>query len=52
MKKLLSNLWYNITYPFVSIAVLIDESKRENLDGSWDNYWARKNARAARKERK
>lgn len=52
MKKWLSDLWYNVTYPFIAIAVLIDESKRENLDGSWDKYHARRNARAERKERR
>lgn len=29
--------------PFVSIAVMIDESRRINEDGSWDKYNARKN---------
>lgn len=32
-----------ITMPFISIAVLIDESKRNNEDGSWNKYWERKN---------
>lgn len=51
MKKWLSDLWYNITYPFVALYVLYADSKQQNNDGSWDRYWARKNARAARKER-
>lgn len=29
--------------PFVSIAVMIDESKRINENGDWDAYNARKN---------
>lgn len=39
-----------ITYPFVVWSVLLDESRRENLDGSWDKYWERKNHRAMKKE--
>ena len=32
-----------LSVPFISIVALIDESRRENLDGSWDKYWARRN---------
>lgn len=32
-----------LSAPFISLAVSIDESRRENLDGSWDKYWARRN---------
>lgn len=39
-----------LTYPFVAWAVLLDESRRENLDGSWDKYWERKNRRAMKKK--
>lgn len=38
-------IWDNITAPFISVAVLIDDSKRINEDGSWDKYWERKNKR-------
>lgn len=38
--------------PFVSIAVMIDESRRINENGDWDAYNARKNRKAMRKERK
>lgn len=50
MKKtnILKRILYAITTPFISVAVLIDESRRLNLDGSYDKYWERKN----RKERK
>lgn len=41
--KLFAKIWDAITLPFVSIAVMIDESKRINEDGSWDKYWERKN---------
>lgn len=43
MKNLILKLWDAITAPFISIAVLVDESRRINEDGSWDSYWAKKN---------
>lgn len=43
--KLFKKIYEAIALPFVSIAVLIDESKRTNEDGSWDKYWERKNNR-------
>ena len=39
----LRKIWGRISDPFVSVAVMIDESKRINEDGSWDKYHARKN---------
>lgn len=39
------NITEAIILPFVSIAVLIDESKRINEDGSWDSYHAKRNAK-------
>lgn len=50
MKKRIKNFVEAIISPFVSIAVMIDESKRINEDGSWDKYWERKNARAMKRE--
>lgn len=41
--KVIKYIWNLITMPFESIAVLIDESKRINEDGSWDSYHAKKN---------
>ena len=41
--KVLRKIWDAVTAPFVSVAVLIDESKRINEDGSWDRYHAKKN---------
>ena len=41
MKKLINA----ITAPFISFAVLLDESRRTNEDGSWDIYWAKKNCK-------
>ena len=42
-------LFDKITAPF---AVLLDESRRTNEDGSWDKYWARKNCKAELRELK
>ena len=47
--KTLKNILTKIAEPFMTIAVLIDESKRINEDGSWDKYWERKNKKEVRK---
>ena len=44
--KALRKIWDAVTAPFVSVAVLIDESKRINEDVSWDSYHAKRNKRA------
>ena len=36
--------------PIIAIFVLIDESKRQNLDGSWDKYHRKHNERSRRKQ--
>ena len=46
MKNFIRNIWDAISFPFVSIAVAIDEDRVQNLDGSWDKYWAKKNHKA------
>lgn len=38
-------VWQEISDPFLAVAVLVDDSKRINEDGSWDKYWQRKNRR-------
>jgi hypothetical protein len=43
--KALRKIWDAITLPFISVAVMIDESRRINEDGSWNAYWAKKNAK-------
>lgn len=48
--KILKNILCKIAEPFISIAVLIDESKRINEDGSWDKYWERKNKRRGKRK--
>lgn len=42
----------SIAYPFVSIAILIDEERRCNFDGEYNEYWLKKNAKQAKKEAK
>ena len=49
MKKLMGAILNNLVTPFASLAVLIDESKRINEDGSWDKYWERQNKKTMRK---
>ena len=43
MKKMFKKVIDFITEPFISIAVLLDESRRINEDGSWDKYHESKN---------
>lgn len=50
MKHRIKRFFEAIISPFVAISVMIDESKRINEDGSWDNYWANKNARDMKRE--
>lgn len=51
--KTIRSLFEAIILPFVSVAVLIDESKRMNLDGSWDEYHRKRNEKMRRRaERK
>lgn len=33
-------------------AIILDESRRQNIDGEWDDYWARKNKKAELRELK
>lgn len=47
--KALKKIWEAITMPFLSLAVGLDESRKQNLDGSWDKYWERKNRKAMKK---
>ena len=50
--KALKKILDFITSPFISVAVFLDEEKRLNLDGKYDEYWRKKNERAARKEQR
>ena len=49
MKNMIKKIWDAICTPFVAIAVLIDESKIANEDGSWDAFWAKKNKRGEKR---
>lgn len=44
LRKILSFIMIPVE-AIASAAVLIDESRRLNEDGSWDKYWERKNRR-------
>ena len=52
MKKMFKKAIDCITAPFIAVAVLLDESRRMNLDGDWDEYWRKKNERTNRKHGK
>jgi hypothetical protein len=39
-------------YFFKGWAIILDESRRQNLDGAYDGYWARKNKKAELRELK
>lgn len=54
MKKrnIFKRIWWAITDPFVGIAVFIDEERRLNLDGRFDEYWRKKNEREMRKAKR
>ena len=43
-------IWDAISFPFRSIAIIIDESRRQKLDGEYNYYWARKNEKAELRE--
>lgn len=50
--KILKKIWEIVTEPFVGIAVLIEESRNLNEDGSWDDYWERQARKRERRERR
>lgn len=37
---------------FKGWVIILDESRRQNLDGEYDGYWARKNKKAELRELK
>ena len=39
-----------ITSPILLAATMLEESRNQNIDGSWDDYWARKNCNAELRE--
>lgn len=46
----LKDLWEDITWPFVAPVVHYLDCRQQNIDGSWDKYHARRNARMQRRE--
>ena len=50
MKERFKKILEAITYPFVAIACMVGTSQELNEDGAWDKYWARKNARAMKRD--
>ena len=50
MKHCIARIWDAISFPFMSIVIIADESRRQNLDGEWNDYWARKNEKAELRE--
>ena len=49
--KFLKRIIETITYPFTAFAVIVDETKRQNLDGEYNKYWERKNRREMKKSK-
>lgn len=47
--RIIKKIWDAITMPFISVAVMIYESKRINEDGSWNEYNRKRNEKAMRK---
>lgn len=44
--KLIKTIIESIKNYFNDLHVIYQMSKEENLDGSWDNYWKRKNKKS------
>ena len=49
MKNILKKIFDAVAFPFVALAVHIDESMRINEDGSWDRYNRKKNRKAQKR---
>lgn len=49
MKKWLSDLWDSIKWFFTAPIIHYLDCRQQNIDGQWDKYWERRNAKAARK---
>ena len=50
MKRFFIGIWEFLVMPFEAVAVLIDDSRRYNEDGSWDKYNRRRNERERKKQ--
>ena len=49
MKKLIQKIKDSITFPFVAMAILLDESRSINEHGDWNDYHAKRNAKGGAK---
>ncbi len=49
--KFIKRFFNHLKDSFVACAVLIDESKRMNLDGSWNEYHRKRNEKMMRRDR-
>jgi hypothetical protein len=52
IKKQIKKTCEAIVYPFQAYIILLEGSRSENLDGAWNDYWAKKNMRAELRELK
>ena len=43
MKKLIQKIKDGITFPFIALAILLDESRSINENGDWNDYHAKRN---------
>ena len=49
MKKFLIDLWDSIKWAITAPIIHYLDCRQQNIDGSWDKYHARRNARKERK---
>jgi hypothetical protein len=52
MKRLIQKIKDGIKFSFMSMAILIDESRTINEDGSWDKYNRRQNEKKMKESEK
>lgn len=50
--KLIKRILEAIAYPFTAFWVIVDETRRENLDGEYNKYWERRNRREERRNKR
>lgn len=43
--KFIKRILQAIAYPFIAFSVIVDETRRANLDGQYNKYWERKTAK-------
>lgn len=50
--KLIKRILEAIAEPFIAFSVIVDETRRENLDGRYDKYWERRNRREEKRNKR